>query len=223
MDITDQLPRSKTWEELPKKYVHKGVWNGTMHTGFRNYEDLDTIVIHHSGPPEGTIHSHAGHHMRKWGAGIAYHLIIDKGIIYQTNDLRSFTFHTGNNNTYTIGICVNRDLRTADLTDEERRLLYAAILAVKAAIPSIKYIKGHKELHPSECPVTDVGIIRKDIADLEEKQHYVVATTDNQNLFNMLTRIRDLQQKLQDAQFAAEARRKLLIVHEAIEKAGFYK
>ena len=141
-DITDKLPRRATWESLKKKWNVKGVWDGkTYFQGkLRSSDQIDTIVIHHSGPPEGTIQSHANYHASKWGAGIAYHICIDKGRIYQVNNLLSMTYHTGGNNTYTVGIEVNRDLTMADLTDEERQLLYAAILSVKSAIPTIQIL-----------------------------------------------------------------------------------
>jgi N-acetylmuramoyl-L-alanine amidase. len=167
-DITDKLPRKATWETLKKKWTVKGVWDGrTYCVGLRTTDQIDTIIVHHSGSPEGTLASHATYHASKWGAGIAYHVAIDKGRIYQTNDLLSMTYHAANNNTYTVGIVVNRDLTKADLTDEERQLLYAAILSVKSAIPTIKYILGHNEVCATQCPATSMKRIREDIAELE--------------------------------------------------------
>lgn len=167
IDIVDKLPRKARWEDIRKKYIVKGQWDGvTWHTGFRNPEDITTIVIHHSGPPEGTLESHARYHASKWGAGIAYHVAVDGGLIKQVNDLLSFTYHAGNNNTYTVGIVVNRDLSKGDMTDIERELLYAAILSVKAVLP-IKEIRGHNELCPTQCPCTSMNRIRADVAKLE--------------------------------------------------------
>lgn len=168
IDITDDLPRKKRWEDLKKKWNVQGVWDGkTYQSGFRKPEQIDTIVVHHSGPPEGTIESHAKFHMRKWGAGIAYHIIIDGGKIKQTNDLRSMTYHAANNNTYTVGICINRDLTKKDITDAERKLLYAAILTVKREL-KIKAIIGHNQVANTACPATDMDTIRKDVAELED-------------------------------------------------------
>lgn len=167
IDITDKLPRRMTWEELPdKQNIVRGVWDGTYHTGFRNPEDIDTIAIHHSGSPEGTLISHAKYHASQWGAGISYHMSIEDGVIKQTNDLRSFTFHVAGNNTYTVGIEINRDLSKSDLTDRERQLLYAAILTVKSMLP-IKQILGHNELNKTACPCTSMSRIRDDVAKLE--------------------------------------------------------
>lgn len=172
IDITDSLPKRGSWETIKKKYTVKGHWDGvTYHTGFRKPEDIDTIVIHHSGSPEGTLESHARYHASKWGAGLSYHVAIDGGLIKQTNNLLSFTYHAANHNTYTVAIMVNRDLSKKDLTDRERELLYAAILSVKAVLP-IKYIKGHNELCPTACPCTSMNRIRKDIMDLEQEIAY---------------------------------------------------
>lgn len=168
-DITDSLPRVRPWEILEKPYRHKGHWDGvTYHSGFRKPEDIDTIVIHHSGSPEGSMESHAKFHSRKWGASVAYHIMIDKGRIFQTNDLLSFTYHVGNHNTYTIGIEINRDLSKGDLTSVERELLYGAIMSVKAVLP-ITQILGHNELNPTACPCTSMNLIRADIMDIEQK------------------------------------------------------
>ncbi|RAV22197.1 peptidoglycan recognition family protein [Paenibacillus contaminans] len=168
-DITDTLPKKQSWETLPnKKNIVKGVWDKTYHTGLRKPEDIDTIVVHHSGSPEGTLQAHAGSHSRNWGAGIGYHISIDNGRIYQVNDLLTFSFHVGDHNTYTVGIEVNRDLSKGDLTSQERELLYAAILTVKSLLP-IKEILGHNELNKTACPCTSMNRIRDDIQLLENK------------------------------------------------------
>lgn len=167
-DITDELPKKQPWETLQgKKYIVKGEWDGkTYHTGLRNPEDINTIVVHHSGSPEGTLQAHAGSHSRNWGAGIGYHIAIDNGRIFQVNDLLTFSFHVGGNNTYTVGIEVNRDLSKGELTSQERELLYAAILTVKSLLP-IEHIVGHNELNATACPCTSMNQIRDDIKTLE--------------------------------------------------------
>lgn len=169
IDIVDELPRIKPWEELSKPYRHKGEWDGiTYHTGLRNPEDITMITIHHSGPPESSLVNHAKFHSRKWGAGIAYHIAIDEGRIKQTNNLLSFTYHVGNHNTYSVGIVVNADLSKRPMTSQERELLYGAIMSVKAALP-ITQILGHNELGRTSCPATSMNQIRADIMALEQK------------------------------------------------------
>lgn len=191
IDITDQLPKKMPWEALKKKNIIKGVWDSTYSTGFRKPEDITTIIVHHSGPPNGSLISHANYHASKWGAGIAYHIAIDQGQIKQLNDLRSFTYHAGGNNTYSVGIVVNRDLTGSDLTDQERKLLYAAIMTVKSVLP-IKEVLGHREVAPTACPVTSMDRIRKDIfaieqelilLDSKEKQFEIALRMQNQIMY----------------------------------------
>lgn len=225
IDITDDLPRNARWEDIPKQYIHKGKDMGYRHTGFRDPADIDTIVIHHSGSPEGSLESHARYHASKWGAGISYHMAIDKGRIYQTNDLRSFTFHVGSHNTYTVGIIVNRDLSKSDLTSVERELLYAAILTVKKHLP-IRHIKGHNELNATSCPCTSMHQIRQDIQNLEMQIEYMKSIEyanakayeiANQTLYlyNLLERGNEGQQKW--------ARAQLLKLYPFMKEQGLIK
>lgn len=221
-DITDVLPKKQTWDELPKHYIHHGKDLGYMHTGPRNAEDIDTIVIHHSGSPEGTLQSHALYHMRKWGAGISYHLAIDNGRIYQVNSLLTFTFHVGNHNTHTIGICVNRDLSKGDMTSQERELLYASILTVKSLLP-IQAIKGHNELNATSCPCTSMNKIREDIVNLEMEMAYRKSGLyHTEEAFSVVSRIVGLQETLSEkGQYSPEAQRKLLEIGRFMRDKGW--
>lgn len=206
-DITDSLPKKQTWETLPnKKNIVRNKWDGTFHTGFRKPEDIDTIAIHHSGPPDGTLESHAGHHSRKWGAGIAYHIAIDQGRIFQTNDLLSFTFHVGGHNTYTVAIMINADLSQREMTSQERELLYGAILTVKSLLP-IKHILGHNEFPEAKtsCPCTSMNQIRNDIASLELNMALKAAQPSREKrvkkFVDATNRIVDLCNKARDPNF----------------------
>jgi hypothetical protein len=223
IDITDTLPKEQPWEVLRKPYRHKGHWDQvTYHTGFRNPKDITAIVIHHTGSPESSLESHAKYHMRKWGAGLAYHIAIDQDRIFQTNNLLSFTYHVGNHNTYTIGIVVNRDLSRGDLTSDERRLLYAAILSVKALLP-IQHIYAHSELNKTACPMTNVERIRQDIANLEEKINFVENIPEHNRAAAAYTRMADLREKYEGTgPFKEEAKRKLLLIDEVLRQKGFY-
>lgn len=234
IDITDQLPKKASWESIRKKYTVKGHWDGvTWHTGFRNPQDIDTIIIHHSGPPEGTLESHARYHASKWGGGISYHISIDKGVIKQCNDLLSFTYHAGDNNTYTVGIEVNRNLtKQNDLTDQERKLLYAAILTVKSLLP-IKYIIGHNEVCPTACPVTSLDRIRKDVAALENEMEFNQTDVKKEEvayrivneltyLYNMAKGKTAVGEESSDGQ-KLWARDRLLLLEPEMRKQGFLK
>lgn len=222
-DITDRLPKRGSWETMKgKKYTIKNTWDGkTYHTGFRKPEEIDTIVIHHSGPPEGTLESHASYHAKKWGAGISYHVVIDQGRIKQVNDLLSFTYHAAGHNTYTVAIMVNRDLSKGDLTSQERELLYAAILTVKSILP-IKFIKGHNELCPTACPCTSLNKIREDVAALEHRMTYKDTDADKvARATAVFARISDLWGKAsKDGPYRKMALQDLLILEPYMREKG---
>ena len=226
IDLRTTLPVNPnyTWAEL---------------VGTRPVSALNTIVLHHDGIPKAKTvkytdvelasriardHITSTKHHPKGDPGFPYDLWIRNGALYWCNDVEQREYGVGNNNGYTVNVCVSGEYKFTDvLTDDDRKALYVAILMLQEALPNLKFIKGHGEISPTYCPGFDVEKVRKEVVNYLEKQTYVVANTDNQNLFNMLTRIRDLQLKLQEPQYAGEARRKLLLVHEALNTLGFYK
>lgn len=232
IDITDQLPRKKTWSELEKQLIVEGKTQykdgkPIYVTGLRKPEDIHTIVIHHSGSPEASMESHARYHSGKWGAGIAYHIVIDNNQIYQTNDLLDFTFHVGGHNTYTVGICVNRDLSKKDLTERERELLYGAIMSVQNVL-NIIHIKGHNELNPTVCPATSMTRIRQDVASLAEKINFDESPANKAAIyFQVKERYHDLYEKFINADrkwspaIQQEAGRKLDILYSTLSEKGW--
>lgn len=134
--------------------------------GIRNEADINTIVIHHMAS-EAPLANQALYHINthKW-PGLSYHLVISGGKIMQVNDLQLFTYHASANNGYTVAIAIHGDLSKRALTGQERKLLYAAILSVKAVLP-IKQILGHSQLNPTQCPCINMDQVRSDIAALE--------------------------------------------------------
>ena len=234
-DITDKLPRKASWESLKKRWIVKGEWDGKTYVrGFRKPEQITTIVVHHSGSPEASITTHAKNHANRWGAGLAYHMSIEDGHIYQTNDLLSMTYHSAGNNTYTVSIEVNRDLSKADLTDDERRLLYAAILTLKSVLPTITDVKGHNELPTCQtaCPCTSMDRIRADIAAIEKQMNAPKPATLTEELNNTpnatmaqvyaaYSRFTDLYNIAQKAgPNQAEAQRKIIQIADMMTQAG---
>lgn len=170
-DITDQLPinPSWTWEKL---------------TGKREAAKLYTIVVHHTGMQKSlgcTAASHARSHINsktnhpKGDPGIPYHVYINTingPRIQQVNDLLDFTYGVANNNGYTIHIAVEGNFLVDAFTEMDRLCLYAAILAVKAAVPTAKVIKGHREITPTACPGIDMDRVRTDIQTIENQILY---------------------------------------------------
>lgn len=165
-DITDDLPHNPnyTWKEL---------------TGERDINDLQIIVLHHSGVPKSAgadAYRHAQNHINghayepKGEPGLPYHGYVKDGQAYQTNDLLDFTYGVASHNQNTVHLCVEGDYANSDtLTDPDRLALYGLVLAVKAQLPNFQEIKAHCELNPTSCPGYDYNQVREDIAQLELK------------------------------------------------------
>jgi LysM repeat protein len=115
----------------------------------------DTIVIHHSLTPlkaaGSTPQAFANHHIDANGwHGCAYPFVITwDGTIYQTDDLDRRTYHAGNTNTRSIGICVAGDFRKGKEkpTQAQKDSLYLLVKELQKELPKLKRILGHQE-----CP-----------------------------------------------------------------------
>ena len=117
----------------------------------------DTIVIHHSMTKQNakgsTPQAFANYHIdtQKW-PGIAYPFVIaPDGTIFQCDDLDRRTYHAGNTNTRSIGICLIGDFRTEGSkekpTEAQMMSLYLLVKELQRTLPKLKIIKGHQE-----CP-----------------------------------------------------------------------
>lgn len=117
----------------------------------------DTIVIHHSMTSHkakgSTPQAFANHHIDKnKRPGIAYPFVISPdGTIFQCDDLERRTYHAGNTNTRSIGICVIGDFRKEGAnekpTQAQMESLYLLVKELQETFPKLKIIKGHQE-----CP-----------------------------------------------------------------------
>jgi len=170
IDITDKLPKNPRGDWLHMPIRRK---NGVLATGPRPFGDITHISVHHTAVEGGTPQGHANYHISKGDGGIAYHIYIKGDQIFQVNDLLAFTWHTQNNNYQTIGISVEGNFTKRDLTDAERKCLYAAIITVMKIfnIP-VENVKGHREFYPTACPGFDMNRVRKDVKDILMEMEY---------------------------------------------------
>lgn len=185
-DITDQIPRKGTWEDYEKWKIVRGVYHwadGTttngyvpkkapviIPSGFRpfDFDEVDTIVVHHFASEASFEANCKYYYDQKPDPSLPYHVVVDGNRLLQINDLMSMTFHCGGYNTNTIGISIRGNLKFRPMTERERELLYIGILSIKAAVPTIKYVKGHNEINDrTECPCISMDKVREDIAKLE--------------------------------------------------------
>ncbi|PYZ97818.1 hypothetical protein CR205_04275 [Alteribacter lacisalsi] len=91
IDLTGNLPRHQT-----KRYRKRLV------------RTITDITIHHSGTERGSAHSFASYHVNKNGwPGIGYHFVIEQdGAIIKTNTLSTVSYHAGQVNAVSAGICL---------------------------------------------------------------------------------------------------------------------
>lgn len=167
-------------------------WEGIE--GVRNEDAINAIIIHHTAS-EAPLVNQAKYHINTHGwPGLSYHIIISGGKILQVNDLRLFTYHASANNGYSVAITIHGDLSKREMTEQERKLLYAAILTVKSLLP-ITRILAHNEVNPTSCPCTSISRIREDIAKLEltlksqedpaqQRHKMYIATEQHRYLYN---------------------------------------
>ena len=115
----------------------------------------DTIVIHHSMTSHkakgSNPHAFANTHIdtNKWH-GVAYHFVIGMdGTIFHCDDLDRRTYHAGDTNTRSIGICVIGDFRKNGAnekpTEAQQQSLYLLVKELQKTLPKLKIIKGHNE------------------------------------------------------------------------------
>jgi N-acetylmuramoyl-L-alanine amidase len=137
----------------------------------RKLTEIHSIAEHHSLTFSGSPESFARYHVETNGwPGIAYAYVIGRdGTIYWCNDWDTLTYHVGNSNRWSIGICMVGDFRTQKPTEAQ----YAAALELtkylKDALPNVSNVLGHSQ-YPGyswkECPVISMDQFRKDVEEL---------------------------------------------------------
>jgi hypothetical protein len=160
------------YDSLPKSSV-VGPWSK------RTANSITEIVVHHSGDT-GTIVNEAKYHInnRGWHT-ISYHVSIDRGGIFQLNDLLSVTSHAKGSNAYSIGVCINWNLTLRPPTAFEYNALMGVIMALKALFPNAK-VSGHNEIgkrygYGTACPVISMNELREDIMSAEQEMEHAEA------------------------------------------------
>ena len=129
---------------------------------------IESLVIHHSAicdekPQAKRVHNA---HLLKWSrTGYGYFEERDGTEVQLAND-DQITYHCGQWNAISIGICLAGDFRyqkptKAQLNSLARRV---ALLQMKYGIPDQR-IFLHRELRPTSCPIVD---LRKMILDMRK-------------------------------------------------------
>lgn len=132
----------------------------------RSLPAIDTISVHHSLTKTGSAEAFARYHVNhnKW-PGIGYHFVIEiDGSVVWCNDITNKTYHVGNSNKRSIGICLVGDFRNSEPTDEQVKSLFELIVKLQEDY-NVKNerVLGHFE-HPGYdwklCPCINMVSLR---------------------------------------------------------------
>lgn len=109
------------------------------------------IAIHHALVRQGLAGANAeGYarfhvHTHNW-PGIGYSYVIEPdGTIKFCNPINWRTYHVGNSNNFSIGICLTGDFRTDKVTPEQAKSLRLLVNRLKKEYPQINRIRSHHE------------------------------------------------------------------------------
>lgn len=203
--------------------------------GMRSIGDLKTIAFHHDAWPKAVSAKYsdfqlaekiAADHIKSQkirptgDPGFPYDVWIRNGIIYICNDLLPIKWALGNNNSYTVHICVSGAYHKEGgdaLTDEDRDAMLAAYAMYKAAMPAFLNVKGHGELNPSKCPGYDMKRVKSDIGELNLAMSVTNTPNDRMSkIYALRTKFTDISDKALNPKdrFHAEAQRKMLEAYD---------
>lgn len=120
----------------------------------RDLSQINKIVVHHSATTSGTPESYARYHVDTRNfPGIGYHYVVQQdGTIYQTNYLNTISWHTGGENTSSIGICLTGNFDVQQPFPAQMAALNSLIAYIKSQLNRPLQIKGHRDYSTKSCP-----------------------------------------------------------------------
>ncbi|TDQ35301.1 glucosaminidase domain-containing protein [Aureibacillus halotolerans] len=118
------------------------------------------IAIHHSLTKTGSAKAYAKYHVEYHGwPAIAYHFVIEQdGEIVWCHDPGILSYHVGDSNLQSLGICLTGDFRTQEPTAAQEASLRLLVTALKQDLPNYTDTLGHNELPGyswKQCPCFD--------------------------------------------------------------------
>ena len=122
---------------------------------------VDAVLLHHTAaPPEkrcdwaSELARHAAYHIKHHGwPGIGYHCAIaPDGQCFKTNRLDTSSHHCPNWNLRGIGVVLLGDFTQHPPTPAALDTLAALLVELRAALPSLRLLKAHRECRATACP-----------------------------------------------------------------------
>lgn len=141
----------------------------------RSRNQIKYIAFHHSASISGTVEQFANYHVNHldW-PGIGYHYVVDKqGDIYWCHDLETISYHVGNSNKASVGICLIGDFTKGKPTKAqyESTLKLTDMLMNELSI-NLKNVLGHNQFpnNSTACPAINMNTFREDVKKFQENK-----------------------------------------------------
>ena len=110
------------------------------------------IIGHHADAPNCTVQDIHNWHKNNGWSGIGYHLFIRKnGEVYQGRPIDTLGAHTLNQNSDSIGICLEGRLTQEKPTKAQMNSLKQVLAYLRGIYGNIPF-KGHKDYMATDCP-----------------------------------------------------------------------
>lgn len=113
----------------------------------------ELLVLHHAAATKCSVSDvHRWHKGNGW-AGIGYHFLVRKdGTIYEGRPLKYVGAHAYGFNNNSIGICFEGNFEKEKMSDAQKEAGKELVAYIKAKFPTIKSVKGHRDLMATACP-----------------------------------------------------------------------
>lgn len=134
--------------------------NPNEHYTTRHLNQIDKIIIHHSGTTSGSPESYARHHVETRGwPGIGYHYVIQKdGTIYQTNRWETVSYHTSGQNTGSIGVCLTGNYNTQQPPQAQMNAAAKLVRYLRNNIQQGLMLNQHRQYQQTSCPGANLDL-----------------------------------------------------------------
>lgn len=146
VDVVDTLPSHKT-----KRYRE------------RPLSDISMVVVHHSATSSGSPEAFARYHVEsnQW-PGIGYHYVIARdGMVYKTNAASIVSYHAGNANGRSLGVCLVGNFDQETPGEAQIEALVELLKGLMQAFGiSADRVVGHREVPGTRksCPGRNISM-----------------------------------------------------------------
>jgi N-acetyl-anhydromuramyl-L-alanine amidase AmpD len=121
--------------------------------GSRDMAHVNEITIHHTAGSQGPEEVARLHVYDNDWPGIGYHYMIDpNGVVFQTNEDRTLSYHNSQTNTTSLGIALIGNFELHEPTASQYRALKSLIRKLQASYPGITNIIPHHYHKATACP-----------------------------------------------------------------------